>query len=223
MLKNKKLIIWDFDGVIGDTEVYWVQLWYNLLIERYNIDWDFSYAYKVLAGISPKSKMEKLIDLNIKVDKEFLEEISHRIFSKMDGNISKTIGIEKILSDKSIIQCIGTGGTTKNTFKKIEVLNLQEFFNKENTFTAEMVRYGKPEPDLFLYCAEQMGFEPKDCVVVEDSIAGMYAAIKAKMDLVAYTEHQPLNKKNFIKEIKQLGVINIADNINELMDIFYKK
>ena len=45
----------------------------------------------------------------------------------------------------------------------------------------------KPEPDLFLHAAQQMGFAVKDCAVIEDSLAGVQAAVRGGFDVFAYT------------------------------------
>lgn len=53
-------------------------------------------------------------------------------------------------------------------------------------FSASDVAHGKPAPDLFLHAATVLGFEPSSCVVVEDSWAGVQAALAAKMKVIAY-------------------------------------
>jgi beta-phosphoglucomutase-like phosphatase (HAD superfamily) len=53
-------------------------------------------------------------------------------------------------------------------------------------FSASEVARGKPEPDLFLYAASQMGMNPDDCIVVEDSANGVRAARAAGMRVLAY-------------------------------------
>ena len=56
----------------------------------------------------------------------------------------------------------------------------------DKLFSASMVARGKPEPDLFFYAAEQMGQSPENCVVVEDSLLGVTAAVAAGMRVLAY-------------------------------------
>ena len=48
-------------------------------------------------------------------------------------------------------------------------------------FSAEDVSQGKPAPDLFLFAAKRMGYDPADCIVIEDSIPGINAALAAGM------------------------------------------
>jgi beta-phosphoglucomutase len=51
--------------------------------------------------------------------------------------------------------------------------------------TAEDVHHGKPDPEVFLICASRMGIEPKYCVVVEDAVAGVDAAHRGGMKVIA--------------------------------------
>jgi beta-phosphoglucomutase-like phosphatase (HAD superfamily) len=62
---------------------------------------------------------------------------------------------------------------------------LKRYFG-ERLFSASMVAHGKPAPDIFLYAAEQMGYLPETCVVVEDSPTGVTAAVAAGMRVLAY-------------------------------------
>jgi beta-phosphoglucomutase-like phosphatase (HAD superfamily) len=54
-------------------------------------------------------------------------------------------------------------------------------------YNSEMVERSKPAPDLFLYAAKDMGFQPEDCLVIEDSRAGVTAAVAAGMLVLGFT------------------------------------
>ena len=76
MIKDKpKLIIWDFDGVISDTEHLWLTNWQTLLKKRLGIDWDFETVNYHLGGMSPKTKIENLAKLGIVIDNNFIDEL----------------------------------------------------------------------------------------------------------------------------------------------------
>jgi beta-phosphoglucomutase-like phosphatase (HAD superfamily) len=62
----------------------------------------------------------------------------------------------------------------------LETTGLLRFF-EPHLFSATELARGKPAPDLFLYVAKRMGVEPQDCIVVEDSPAGVTAATAAGM------------------------------------------
>ena len=76
-----------------------------------------------------------------------------------------------------------------------------------------MVIKGKPEPDIFLLAAKKMGFKPEDCIVIEDSVAGLTAAQKAGMTPVAFVKY---SKKYFLEDIKKLGIKNIFEDMRDV-------
>ncbi len=55
-----------------------------------------------------------------------------------------------------------------------------------NVFSVSQVKRSKPAPDVFLFAASQMGFDPNDCIVVEDSVAGVTAARRAGMRSIGF-------------------------------------
>lgn len=67
----------------------------------------------------------------------------------------------------------------------VSVTGLKEYF-EDRLFSAYDLGVWKPEPDLFLHAAKEMGFKPQECVVVEDSQVGVQAALSANMKVVHY-------------------------------------
>jgi beta-phosphoglucomutase-like phosphatase (HAD superfamily) len=208
------LLIWDFDGVIADTEKLWLQTRMNLLNKTYNTNWDFKTTNKYLGGTSDKTKKEVLDKLGIKTDEKFWTEANKLDMEKVCKGISLTPGIEDIFK-LPIKQCIGTGGVWEKTFAKIELAGIKKYFGPSNVFTADLVSYGKPEPDIFLFAAHAVGYTPDNCVVIEDSIAGLTAAIKAKMIPVAFVGAEMYDDCH-VKKIKEMGIEYIFYNMKEL-------
>ncbi|MFV0625945.1 MAG: HAD family hydrolase [Alphaproteobacteria bacterium] len=217
----KKLIIFDFDGVIADTEKLWVSVWHKFVNKKFSLNWSFDESYKIFAGVSPVTKIERLKNLGYQISEEELSQIISEE-NLLVSQIEITNGIVDILKDEKLIKCIGTGGPTLKTAKKIDVLNIRKYLPNEIVFTAEMVKRGKPEPDIFLYAAEKMSYKPENCLVIEDSIAGSIAAKAANMDIIAFTEHQHVDKKDYLIKLKEIGVTKFADNVEELKKYIYK-
>ena len=212
---KKKLLIWDFDGVIADTEKLWLKNRQTLLKEYMNIDWDFLTVEKHLKGMSDITKREKLDSLGIITDDKFWD-----ISYQMDQESMKTIGFK--LTDNiedifklDIKQCIATGGMSGKTKQKINIVGIEKYFPPERVFTADMVTRGKPDPDLFLLATQKMGENPTNCVVVEDSIAGLIAATKANITPIAYI-NDDLDNSNQISYIKDIGVKYIFNNMIDI-------
>lgn len=211
-----KLIIWDFDGVIADTEHLWVKNRQKMLNEKFNLGWDFATANKYLGGMSDKTKRFNLDKLGIKTDDKFWEDALAADYETMRKGFCLTKGIEKIFNDKNFKQCIATGGIRSKTAEKIKTVKIGSLFPDEKIFTADMVEHGKPEPDLFWLAAKTMGEQPENCVVIEDSLPGMTAALRAGMTAVAYIGCEMNNNPEYVEKIKKLGVKYIFDNMDEL-------
>ena len=217
MTKQPKLVIWDFDGVISDTEHLWIKNWNTVLKNRLGIDWDFETANKFLCGISPKTKIIKFKEIGIEIDNEFLAELKKLDWNTM-SEIKAVKGVEDIFKLTSFAKCIATGGNLDKTHKKLEVLDFCKYFTEKQIFTAQMVEHGKPEPDLFLFAAQQMGYEPQNSIVIEDSLAGLTGAIKAGMVPVAFLGCQLNNTHEDITKVKELGVNHIFFDMNEVKE-----
>ena len=214
----KKLIIWDFDGVIADTEHLATDK-YVELAKKYNISLTRNDVIKHIIGKGQHKQLETLISLGKKVDADIVKQINDEISVTVNKNISLTNNIEDTFKLTKFSQCIATGNSLDGIKARLDPLNLDRYFNKENVFSASFVAQGKPEPDLFLYAADKMKYAPKDCIVIEDSIYGIMAGIKANMTVIAYLEHILYDKNEYIKKINALGKVYICNNMIEVKDL----
>ncbi len=217
MIKDRfKLIVWDFDGVIADTEKLWLANRQKLLNDVYGLNWDFNTTNHHLGGMSDKTKKHVLEKLGIKTDDAFWKKSIEMDLNTMKNGFDLSPNIEEIFKLKNFKQCIATGGTRSKTLKKLEVVDISSFFTLDQVFTSDMVKHGKPEPDIFLLAAKTMNEKPENTLVIEDSIAGITAAFRAKMTPVAYVGCDMNNNPGYIQKIKNLGVKYIFDNMSDL-------
>ena len=217
-MKNK-LIIWDFDGVIADTEKIWLQNRMLMLNEQFDLKWDLETTNKFLGGMADKTKKEVLASLGINTNQEFWDLALKNDIKSMLKGFALTEGIEDIFKIKEFEQCIATGGISSKTQQKIEIVGIEKYFPMNKVFTVDMVKFGKPKPDIFLLAAKFMGYKPEKCIVIEDSIAGLTAAISAGLLPIAFIGSDLYDKNQYISHIKDLGVKYIFDNMNEIKEI----
>ncbi len=92
----------------------------------------------------------------------------------------------EILDSLGIPRCVASNSPRSHVVDCLEHTAQLKFFNDATIFTSQQVPRAKPAPDLFLFAAKEMGFDPKDCVVVEDSSTGANAAIAAGMQVLMY-------------------------------------
>ena len=211
---DKKLIIWDFDGVIADTESLLVSVKMNAVNKYLGLNWDFVTTHKILGGISDKDKQRVLAKMGIVVDDDFWVKITNKCnYDALLSDVKITPNIIDIFNMKNFDQCIATGGAYKITEKKLKKTGVDKYFDKKDIFTIDLVDYGKPAPDLFLLAAKTKGYKPEDCFVIEDSKAGLTAAIRAEMTPIAFVKY---NSDYINNEIKKLGIKNIFYDMNDI-------
>lgn len=214
-MKNIELIIWDFDGVLSDSEKLWVGVWQEMINQHFGVNWDFKTADRHLGGIALKTKVARLAEMGLPVDDTFLEETKCRE-AEYFKEMTATPGAEKILQELKLPYVLATGGTRIKTESKLAATKLKKYFPDNKIFTAEQVSLGKPAPDLFLFAANQTGTKPQNCLVIEDSIPGLTAALSAGMYTVAFIGGEMNNTLEYKQKVEDLGVKQIFSTMTDL-------
>jgi HAD superfamily hydrolase (TIGR01509 family) len=98
----------------------------------------------------------------------------------------------RTLRDEGIACAIASSTHRENITTTLDVLGLEPFFSA--IVTAEDVKRGKPDPEVFLTAAQRLGVEPRDGVVFEDALVGIAAARAAGMRVVAVATTEPKEK-----------------------------
>lgn len=217
----KKLIIWDFDGVVADTEKLWLDVELDVLNRYCGLNWDFETINHYIAGQAFSHQLEVLAGLGIYLPREAMAEIGERCYEIIEKGFDRFDGIDEVLNLPGYVHAMGTGGDINETVLKIRAVGLEKVFTPENVITIDFVKQGKPAPDTFLLAAEIMGFMPKDCFVIEDSIAGLKAAINANMTPICFAGSVMYkNNQEHLKNVRELGVKNIFFSMREVKDYF---
>ena len=94
-------------------------------------------------------------------------------------------GVIPFLQELPWSHCVASSSLPERIRFSLEVTGLLPHF-EERYFSSSQVARGKPAPDLFLHAARTMHVEPRKCVVIEDSIAGVTAAIAAGMHVIGF-------------------------------------
>jgi beta-phosphoglucomutase len=203
--------IFDLDGVIVDTAKYHYLAWKNL---AKNLGFDFSERENErLKGVSRIRSLEILLEIGeITLD----EDAKNRLAAKKNQEYVEYIreiepeemlaGSEvclNLLRDKGV--GIGLGSASKNATLILEKLQIGHLFDV--IIDGNQVTNAKPDPEVFLLGARELGVEPADCVVFEDAEAGLQAARAAGMFAVGVGEPDVLKSAHFV--ISGLHAFNI--------------
>jgi len=94
--------------------------------------------------------------------------------------------MEALLSDLPHAACVASNSSLGYVQRALQKTGLDRYFG-EHVFSAHQIGVSKPAPDLFLHAAGSMGYEARNCLVVEDSPSGVLAAQRAGMRVVGFT------------------------------------
>ena len=186
---NYKLVIFDCDGVLVDSEAIGNRFISEALtLAGIPISAEGALS-KFLGGKLTQIKEDAEKQLGFSLPANWVDEIYKKQFSEFRKNLKAISGIEDLLDVLERINipvCVGSNGPLNKMEVSLGVTKLKDRF-LGRIFSADQVERPKPAPDLYLYCAKQMGVLPQDCLVIEDSPRGASAGVAAGMSVFGYT------------------------------------
>ncbi len=220
MKEKIKAFLFDLDGVIVDTAKYHYLAWKRLAAE---LGFDFSEEHNErLKGVSRMRSLEILLEVgNIKLPHDEMERLAAK---KNDWYVEyiKQLRPDEILPgvqrflDETRSRNIKTaiGSASKNTPLILERLNISGYFDA--IIDGTKVSKAKPDPEVFLKGAEELGIKPEECIVFEDAQAGIEAAKNGNMYCVAVGSPENLTGADYlIPGFKTMTVDTILHNVTK--------
>jgi len=216
------LIIFDCDGTLVDSEFLYNSITAELLNELGFPEYTTEKCISLFAGQSWNMIEAMLRDRHgAEVTGDLVAQYAEIANARMEENLNASTGAHGVLENlqKSHDICIASNGEYSNIIKSLELTGLIQFFPVEQIFSKNQVENPKPAPDLFLFTVNEMGFAPAQCLVIEDSVAGVQAGVAAQMKVIGFTgcAHDQARQAKMLRDagadivIDQL--IHIADHI----------
>lgn len=210
-------IIFDLDGVIVDTAKFHYLAWRKLAND---LGFDITLEQnEQLKGVSRVHSLEQILKwenktvsksdfehLLITKNEDYLERISGMTEDDLLPGVKKVLDY---LTENNIPFTLGSASKNARPILK----NLKIYDRFEAIVDGNDVQKAKPDPEVFLIASEKLNMDPEDCIVFEDSVAGVEAAKRAKMMSIGIGEEEVLSgadhifddftqiKIEFIKEI----------------------
>ena len=214
---TKKAIIFDLDGVIVDTAKYHYIAWRKIAKD---LGFDFSEKENEnLKGVSRVQSLKFILQKgNISLSQKEKEELliaknEHYLglISNMDDS-ELLEGIKELLSElhKEKI-AFALGSASKNARRILDALQLTPLFGAIVDGTD--VSKAKPDPEVFLIAAKKLCFTPKNCIVIEDSKAGIEAANSVDMISVGIGSAEVLGEADYVLDNTTKLTIDFLKNL----------
>ena len=182
-MKNIEAVIFDMDGVIFDTEKAYLDIWTKVFKKyKYELERD---VYISVMGTGRKNVMKvfkdkygqdlPILDMYKEKDEMLFQVIESGQVPIKEGAME----ILKSLKDNNFKIALATSAKKDRLNKQLKIGNLEGIF--DTVVCGDDVINGKPNPEIFLKAAENISVNPENCVVIEDSSAGIKAAYSGKM------------------------------------------
>lgn len=217
-----KLVIFDCDGVLVDSEIL-----ANREAARVKTELGFP--------ITTEEHIEKFVGMgkNSLAMQEELARLPDTYWELMrmartkafEQELQEISGVREVLANLEGQYCMASSGAMEKIHTSLRVTGLGEFFPEALIFNSEMVPSGKPAPDLFLLAAERCQKKPSECLVIEDSPSGLKAARAAGMRSVAFTGGSHITKvlsERLIAEDPDV-VCHTMEDVRNWLKPYFKK
>jgi beta-phosphoglucomutase len=213
--------IFDLDGVIVDTARYHFLAW-KRLTDQLGIQFTEEDNER-LKGVSRMASLDIILEIGkINANENQKHEYATRknqwyveYISKMtpDEILPGSLAFIKELRNSGIRVAIGSA--SKNTPMILERVGISDFFDA--VADGNNVKRAKPDPEVFMKAAELLNVEPERCVVFEDALAGVQAAINAGMMCIGIGSSKILKKAHFvISGLNEMNLMKLRILENEI-------
>lgn len=201
-MNNIQACLFDLDGVIVDTAVYHYKAWKRLANQ---LGFNFTEEQnELLKGVSRVRSLEIILEIGgvTKTEAE-KEELATRKNTWYVEMITQMQPDEILPGAREFVQACrdagiktALGSASKNSMTILEKIGMVNLFDA--IIDGNKVSKAKPDPEVFLKGAEALGVAPSACVVFEDAIAGVEAAINGEMKVVGIGSPKVLKGANLV-------------------------
>ena len=221
-LSDVRLVIFDFDGVIADSEVLSLSTLKQALA-RFGIDQTDADVRTNFLGKSLSTIAQYVASTRTDGTADgFADSWQNDLFDAFRTSLLPVPSIKPVLDhfkEANLPFCVASSSTFERLDVALEAIGLKHSI--PDVFSAEQVARGKPAPDLFLLAARRMNVAPEACLVVEDSPYGVRAATRAGMRSVGFVGGQHLTAiaEDHGQLLQQEGALCVIDTHEALIEM----
>jgi HAD superfamily hydrolase (TIGR01509 family) len=207
-----RCIIFDCDGVLVNSECVYASV-FAQMASNLGAPLTFLASLELVRGRPLPNCIQDLENIiGRPVPNDFERRFRSRCSRQFRSRLSAIEGVEVALSQLSVPYCVASNSPLNKIILMLKTVELFHYF-RDRIYSGYELRKWKPDPALFLNAATQMGFQPFECAVVEDSEIGVSAARVAGMGVFALAE-QP-----YAKRLQANGALTLPklSNLPELL------
>ena len=213
-----RAIVFDFDGVIADSEMLSNSVLAEFVTEL-GVPTTLEDSYTNFMGKRFHEVVEAIeATIGRKLPDGFAEDYQRRTLERFRRELRPIEGAREFIEALiDIPRCIASSSSPDRLALCLDVLNMTDLF-QERVFSASNVARGKPHPDIFLYAAQELGVKAEECVVIEDSVGGVIAARAAGATVIGLTAASHIRIGHEAK-LLEAGARYVVRSFNQAQEI----
>jgi HAD superfamily hydrolase (TIGR01509 family) len=187
-----KAVIFDFNGTLYNDSHLHVQAWKKFLFKYFKIDIDQDEVRRTFIGpsnkmifgtiIDPNLTPEQIADFSVKKEAEYVA-----VATSDPENMHLVPGVEEMLDylkENNIPFALATSSVRGNVEFYMEELGMKKWFTWDRIVYEDSGLPHKPDPAYYIEAARILGVKPEECLIFEDSMAGIEAANRANAEKI---------------------------------------
>lgn len=215
MIKN---IIFDFDGVLVDSEILVAKAF-----SKYMQELGIKTNEKEFANLAGKKTVE-VIDIlsekySLKDKQKFFDDIMNIASNIYKKELKTVVGVEEFLKKSKHNLYIGSNSMKNRILDGLKRVGLEKYFNPNHIYSFDLVDNPKPHPDIYLKAVNDNDLIIDETIIIEDSIVGVQAGKNANIKVIGLTAGGHWHTDRDEKELINAGAIATANNFNKIEEI----
>ena len=215
MIKN---IIFDFDGVLVDSEILVAKAF-----SKYMQELGIKTHEKEFANLAGKKTVE-VIDIlsekySLKDKQKFFDDIMNIASNIYKKELKTVVGVEEFLKKSKHNLYIGSNSMKNRILDGLKRVELEKYFNPNHIYSFDLVDNPKPHPDIYLKAVNDNDLIIDETIIIEDSVVGVNAGKNANIKVIGLTAGGHWHTDRDEKELINAGAIATANNYNKIEEI----
>ncbi|MCE9647733.1 MAG: HAD family hydrolase [Chloroflexi bacterium] len=184
------LVIFDCDGVLVNSEPLANQVYVQMLGD-YGYQVNTEEYLREFSGVAITQRLAVTSQrLNWSPPENFHAVFNQRLATLTQRELQPVPGIHALIDSLTAPICVASNGSRSEIMLRLKIANLTDKFG-DAIFSGLDVPHPKPAPDVFLAAARSFNIPPSRCIVVEDSLPGVTAAVRAGMKVYGHAALTP--------------------------------
>ncbi len=218
MIKN---IIFDFDGVLVDSEILVARA-----MKRYLAGRKIKFEEKEFSKFAGKKTFQVISELSLLFKIPDQESFFNDIMSITDALYSNELevvfGVNHFLKNTNHNRFIGSNSGKERIVRGLKKAGIDNYFNEDSISSFDTVGKSKPEPDVYLRIIDIATLDKKETIIIEDSAIGIQAGVATGVKVIGLTAGKHWHKGRSDQELLDAGAYDVVKNYKDMLLLINK-